>query len=118
MPSPPPAGVFGMARTTGFSVASSDCRRSEPTPARIDISSVSRRNPALRSVASTTGASFGLTHSRIRSAEGGYVVQGKVLDAETRAQLRDLGGDEDGVFVPDNVIDRIRGPTRRLANIP
>src|ERR1035441_2979882 len=41
--------------------------------------------------------------------KGGYVVQGKVLDAETRAQLRDLGGDEDGVFVPDNVIDRIRG---------
>lgn len=40
--------------------------------------------------------------------EGGYVVQGKKLDDETRAQLRDLGGDEDGVFVPANVIDRIK----------
>jgi hypothetical protein len=42
-------------------------------------------------------------------APGGYVVQGKALDAETRAHLRDLGGDEDAVFVPANVIDRIRG---------
>lgn len=41
-------------------------------------------------------------------APGGYVVQGKLLDAETRAQLRDLGRDEDAVFVPANVIDRIR----------
>lgn len=42
-------------------------------------------------------------------APDGYVIQGKLLDAETRAQLRDLGGDEDAVFVPANVIDRIRG---------
>lgn len=42
-------------------------------------------------------------------APGGYVIQGKRLDAATRAQLRDLGSDEDGVFVPANVIDRIRG---------
>ncbi len=42
-------------------------------------------------------------------APGGYVIQGKKLDAATRAQLRDLGGDEDGIFVPANVIDRIRG---------
>lgn len=42
-------------------------------------------------------------------APGGYVVQGKKLDAETRAQLRDLASDEDGVFVPANVIDRIKG---------
>jgi hypothetical protein len=41
-------------------------------------------------------------------APGGYVIQGKRLDAETRAQLRDLGSDEDGVFVPANVIDRIK----------
>ena len=39
---------------------------------------------------------------------GGYVVQGKALDAATRAQLRDLGDDETAVFVPANVIDRIR----------
>lgn len=41
-------------------------------------------------------------------APGGYVVQGKVLDEATRAQLRDLGSDEAAVFVPANVIDRIR----------
>ena len=39
----------------------------------------------------------------------GYVIQGKLLDAETRAQLRDLSGDEDAVFVPANVIDPIKG---------
>jgi hypothetical protein len=42
-------------------------------------------------------------------APGGYVVQGKALDAETRAQLRQLGSDEDGVFVPADVIDKIKG---------
>lgn len=41
-------------------------------------------------------------------AEGGYVIQGKKLDPVTRAQLRDVGGDEDGVFVPADVIERIR----------
>jgi hypothetical protein len=40
--------------------------------------------------------------------DGGYVVQGKVLDGVTLAQCRDLGGDETAVFVPANVIDRIR----------
>lgn len=40
--------------------------------------------------------------------EGGYVVQGKALDAKTRAQLRQLAGDEDAVFVPANVLDRLR----------
>jgi hypothetical protein len=41
--------------------------------------------------------------------EGGYVVQGvKLTDAE-RAQLRQLADNEDGVFVPANVLDRIRG---------
>lgn len=45
----------------------------------------------------------------IYRAPGGYVVQGKALDAETRAQLRQLGTDEDGVFVPADVIDRIKG---------
>lgn len=41
-------------------------------------------------------------------APGGYVIQGKLLDDATRAQLRDLGADESAVFVPANVIDRIR----------
>ena len=41
--------------------------------------------------------------------EGGYIVQGKVLDAVTLLQVQDLGGDEMAVFVPANVIDRIKG---------
>jgi hypothetical protein len=41
--------------------------------------------------------------------EGGYVVQGVKLDDATRAQLRQLADDEDGVFVPANVLDRLRG---------
>lgn len=40
--------------------------------------------------------------------EGGYVVQGiKLTDAE-RAQLRQLADDEDGVFVPANVLDKLK----------
>ncbi|MGH9211728.1 MAG: lipid A biosynthesis lauroyl acyltransferase [Acidimicrobiales bacterium] len=39
---------------------------------------------------------------------GGYVVQGKALDDETRALLRDLADDEDAVFVPAAVLDRLR----------
>ena len=42
-------------------------------------------------------------------APNGYVLQGKTLDPETRAQLRQLADDEDAVFVPANVIDRLRG---------
>lgn len=41
----------------------------------------------------------------VTSAEGGYVIQGKMLDAAARGQLRDLGGDEDAVWVPADVID-------------
>ncbi|GIL25722.1 lipid A biosynthesis lauroyl acyltransferase [Actinocatenispora comari] len=40
--------------------------------------------------------------------EGGYVVQGVKLDDETRQQLRQLADNEDGVFVPANVLDRLR----------
>jgi hypothetical protein len=36
------------------------------------------------------------------------VFQGKTLDASTKAKLRDLASDEDAVFVPQNIIDRIR----------
>lgn len=43
--------------------------------------------------------------------EGGYVVQGKTLDAETRHQLRQLAGDEDAVFVPADVLNRLRDLT-------
>jgi hypothetical protein len=42
-------------------------------------------------------------------AEGGYVVQGVRLDAATRAQLRQLAADEDAVFVPANVLERLAG---------
>lgn len=40
--------------------------------------------------------------------DGGFVVQGVQLDAETRAQLRDLADNEDAVFVPANVLTRLR----------
>ena len=43
-------------------------------------------------------------------APGGYVLQGKTISAGTRAQLRDLGADEDAVFVPANVLDKLRDP--------
>ena len=33
---------------------------------------------------------------QVNKAPGGYIVQGKKLSDETRAQLRDLGNDEDG----------------------
>lgn len=41
-------------------------------------------------------------------ADGGYVVQGLKLDDTTRAQLRQLADNEDGVFVPANVLDQLR----------
>lgn len=41
-------------------------------------------------------------------APGGYVVQGVRLDDDTRAQLRQLRDDEDGVFVPTAVLDKLR----------
>ncbi|MFY1686570.1 lipid A biosynthesis lauroyl acyltransferase [Plantactinospora sp. WMMB782] len=42
------------------------------------------------------------------ATDGGYVVQGVQLDADTRAALRDLADNEDAVFVPANVLDRLR----------
>ena len=39
------------------------------------------------------------------NAPGVYVIQGRQLDAVTRAQLRNLGTDEDAVWVPSDVID-------------
>lgn len=44
----------------------------------------------------------------IYQAPGGYVVQGVTLDVETRAQLRNLTDSEDAVYVPANVLDRLR----------
>lgn len=42
------------------------------------------------------------------ATDGGYVVQGVRLDDDTRATLRDLADNEDAVFVPANVLDRLR----------
>lgn len=42
------------------------------------------------------------------ATDGGYVVQGVKLDDATRATLRQLADDEDAVFVPANVLDRLR----------
>ncbi|WP_033338940.1 hypothetical protein [Catenuloplanes japonicus] len=41
--------------------------------------------------------------------EGGYVVQGIQLTDDERAQLRNLADNEDAIFVPANVLDRLRG---------
>lgn len=40
--------------------------------------------------------------------DGGYVVQGIKLDQPTTAQLQDLADDETAVFVPADVLDRLR----------
>lgn len=40
--------------------------------------------------------------------DGGYVVQGIKLSEAERAQLRQLADCEEGVFVPANVLDRLR----------
>jgi hypothetical protein len=40
--------------------------------------------------------------------EDGYVVQGLKLTAAEQAQLLNRADNEDGVFVPKNVLDRLR----------
>lgn len=54
-------------------------------------------------------ASNGATCPALYRTDGGYVVQGIKLDDATRGQLRQLADNEDGVFVPANVLDRLRG---------
>jgi TolB-like protein len=39
-----------------------------------------------------------------RAEDGRYVIQGKLLDPDTRARLRDLADDETAVIVPADVI--------------
>lgn len=41
-------------------------------------------------------------------APGGYVGVGKKVDAETRAQILQLADDEDAVWFPANVLDKLR----------
>ena len=57
------------------------------------------------------GGSGGGGCPALYEAPGGYVVQGVAIDAETRAQLRQLAENEDAVFVPANVLDRLRNLT-------
>ncbi|MEU7857858.1 hypothetical protein [Nonomuraea sp. NPDC049141] len=40
-------------------------------------------------------------------APGGYVTQGKKIDDEARSQLRNVAPNEDAVYVPADVIDRL-----------
>jgi len=56
----------------------------------------------------TDGSNVGNCPALYRAVPGGYIVQGKKLDEATRAKLRDLGDDEDGVFVPADVLDKLR----------
>lgn len=57
----------------------------------------------------TEGSNVGNCPARYIAAEGGYVIQGKKLDGPTRAQLRDLGFDEDAVWVPADVVESATG---------
>lgn len=41
------------------------------------------------------------------ATDGGYVVQGKTLDADTTLQMENRGPDETGVFVPAHILDRL-----------
>lgn len=54
------------------------------------------------------GASGGDGCPALYTTDGGYVVQGIKLTDTERAQLRQLADNEDGVFVPANVLDRLR----------
>lgn len=40
--------------------------------------------------------------------DGGYLVNGIPVDEETRAKIPHLGDGEVTVYVPDNVLDRLR----------
>jgi hypothetical protein len=57
-----------------------------------------------------TSTSGGGNCPALYKTEGGYVVQGKRLGAAARARLRDLGADEDALYVPADVLDRLANP--------
>lgn len=46
---------------------------------------------------------------RVTSHEGGYVIQGKRVPPEVRAQAHNLGLDEELVWVPDDLAPREAG---------
>lgn len=52
-------------------------------------------------------SSIGGNCPTLYEVEGGYVVQGKVLDEGEKAQLIGLADDEIAVFVPANVLNRL-----------
>lgn len=54
------------------------------------------------------GASIGGDCPALYATDGGYVVQGIKLTDDERTQLRNLADSEDAVFVPANVLDRLK----------
>jgi hypothetical protein len=55
---------------------------------------------------SRTGGCPGL--HQVEEGPEGYVVVGKNTDPSLRAQIREISDDETAVFVPANVLDRLR----------
>ena len=43
---------------------------------------------------------------KVTSAEGGYVIIGKLLNAADRSRIPGIGDDEDAVWVPADVIEQ------------
>lgn len=53
------------------------------------------------------GSTTGGCPAAYATEDGDFLIQGKVLDAETTAQLRDVAPDETAVWVPRNVIEQL-----------
>lgn len=47
--------------------------------------------------------------SRVTEGPAGYVIVGKPVDNATRAQIPEVGQNELAVWVPPDVIDRMKG---------
>lgn len=54
-----------------------------------------------------TNTSGGGNCPALYKTDGGYVVQGKRLSPASQARLRNLDADEDAIFVPADVLDRL-----------
>lgn len=54
-----------------------------------------------------TSTSGGGNCPALYKTEGGYVVQGKRIGPASQARLRNLGSDEDAIFIPADVLDRL-----------
>jgi hypothetical protein len=44
----------------------------------------------------------------VTDGRGGYVIQGHLLDDDTRAQLRNRAANEGGVWIPPDIVEKIR----------